>query len=134
MQIISSPKTLNAILESGFIQNTLFGGAPYSTQFDPNKSTGQVVVYLELYEIDLERIKQIKASGKKVVLYHMGDELADLLDHDLAGHLARGMAAQAIGDHEQAKIRFHEEIVFVVLANAPDFRPSRCRNPHFNPF
>lgn len=77
MQIISSPKTLNAILESGFIQNTLFSGAPYSTQFNPKKLTGQVVVYLELYEIDHECIKQIQASGKKVVLYHMGDELAD---------------------------------------------------------
>jgi hypothetical protein len=77
MQIISSSKTLNAILESGFIQNTLFQGAPYSTEFDPGKSIGQVVVYLELYEIDLKLISKIKASGKKVVLYHMGDELAD---------------------------------------------------------
>jgi len=77
MQIISSSKTLNAILESGFIQNILFQGAPYSTQFDPEKSAGVVVVYLELYEIDLRLISKIKSSGKKVVLYHMGDELAD---------------------------------------------------------
>ena len=77
MQIISSSKTLNAILESGFIQNTLFQGAPYSTQFNSEKSVGQVVVYLELYEIDAKLIDKIKASGKKVVLYHMGDELAD---------------------------------------------------------
>lgn len=77
MQIISSSKTLNAILESGFIQNTLLQGAPYSTQFDPDKSIDSVVVYLELYEIDLDLIDKIKAAGKKVVLYHMGDELAD---------------------------------------------------------
>jgi len=77
MQIISSPKTLDAILESGFIQNTLFGGAPYSTQFDPQKCIGHIVVYVELYEIDLELIHKIKAAGNKVVLYHMGDELAD---------------------------------------------------------
>ena len=77
MQIISSPKTLNAILESGFIQNILFQGASYSTQFDPNKSLDTVVVYLELYRINLELIKEMKAAGKKVVLYHMGDELAN---------------------------------------------------------
>lgn len=77
MQIISSSKTLNAILESGFIQNILFQGAPYSTQFDPEKSAGVVVVYVELYEIDLQLISKIKAAGKKIVLYHMGDELAD---------------------------------------------------------
>lgn len=77
MQIISSPKTLNAILESGFVQNILFQGAPYSTEFDPKKSIGNAVVYLELYEINLELINKIKAAGKKVILYHMGDELAD---------------------------------------------------------
>ena len=77
MQIISSPKTLNAILESGFIQNILFQGASYSTQFDPNKSLDTVVVYLELFRINLELIREMKAAGKKVVLYHMGDELAN---------------------------------------------------------
>jgi hypothetical protein len=77
MHIISSPKTLNAILESGFIQNILFNGAPYSTEFDPSRMNGELVVYLELYEIDTQLIERIKASGKKVVLYHMGDELAD---------------------------------------------------------
>ena len=77
MQIISSSKTLNAILESGFIQNTLFQGAPYSTQFNSERSVGQVVVYLELYEIDIKLINKIKAAGKKVVLFHMGDERAD---------------------------------------------------------
>lgn len=77
MQIISSPQTLNAILEAGFIQNILFQGAAYSTQFDPKKSFGNVVVYLELYLIDAELIRKMKAAGKKVVLYHMGDELAN---------------------------------------------------------
>jgi hypothetical protein len=77
MQIISSPKTLNAILESGFVQNVLFQGAPYSTEFDPKKSTGSTIIYLELYEINLELIKAIKAAGKNLVLYHMGDELGD---------------------------------------------------------
>jgi len=77
MQIISSLKSLDGAQESWFIQNILFQGAPYSTQFDPEKCDSPVVVYLELYEIDQELINKIKASGKKVVLYHMGDELAD---------------------------------------------------------
>lgn len=77
MHIVSSLKSLDGAQESWFIQNILFQGIPYSTQFDPEKSDGPVVVYLELYEIDQELINKIKASGKKVVLYHMGDELAN---------------------------------------------------------
>jgi hypothetical protein len=77
MQIISSLKSLDGAQESWFIQNILFQGAPYSTEFDPKKSTSKTVVYLELYEINADLINNIKAAGKKVVLYHMGDELAD---------------------------------------------------------
>lgn len=77
MQIVSSLKSLDGAQESWFIQNILFQGAPYNTQFDPKKSDEPVVIYLELYEINLELISKIKSSGKKVVLYHMGDELAD---------------------------------------------------------
>ncbi|MEN9862335.1 MAG: hypothetical protein RLZZ601_99 [Pseudomonadota bacterium] len=77
MQIISSLKSLDGAQESWFIQNVLFQGAPYSTEFDPSKSTSSTVVYLELYEINLDLINSMKAAGKKVVLYHMGDELAD---------------------------------------------------------
>ena len=77
MQIISSPKTLNVILESGFIQNVLFKSATYSTKFDPKRNFDSVVIYVELYELSLELINQMKSSGKKIVLYHMGDELAD---------------------------------------------------------
>ena len=85
MQIISSPKTLNAILEAGFVQNVFLQGAPYSTEFDPQKSTDKAVVYLELFEIDLELIIEIKVAGKKVILYHMGDEFAV---KDLAAYTA----------------------------------------------
>ena len=77
MQIISSLKSLDGAQESWFIQNILFQGAPYSTEFDPTKSTGKTVIYLELYEINVDLINKINAAGKKVVLYHMGDELAD---------------------------------------------------------
>lgn len=77
MQIVSSLKSLDGAQESWFIQNILFQGAPYNTEFDPKKSESPVVIYLELYEINLELISKIKSSGKKVVLYHMGDELAD---------------------------------------------------------
>lgn len=77
MQIISSLKSLDGAQESWFIQNILFQGTPYSTEFDPIKSASNTVVYLELFEIDLGLINNMKAAGKKVVLYHMGDERAD---------------------------------------------------------
>lgn len=77
MKIICSSKTLNAILESSFIQNILFEGAPYSTNYHSIISSNNVIIYLELYDINLELIKNIKRAGKKMVLYHMGDELAN---------------------------------------------------------
>ncbi len=77
MPIISTPQTLNAIQESGFIQNILFNGAPYSTELNPAKFSDSILIYLELFEINLDFITDTKTSGKKIVLYHMGDELGD---------------------------------------------------------
>ena len=111
MQIISSPKTLNAILESGFVQNLLFQGAPYSTEFDPKKSTGNVVVYLELYEINLDLINKIKATGKKVILYHMGDELAN---KDISAYTACDLI---IRNYFFEKINSNTQIIKISLAH-----------------
>ena len=76
IQIISTPKTLNAILESWFIQNILLGGYPWTTKLDGDYQAN-IVIYVELYEIDAKLIQNLKAMGKKVVLMHMGDERAD---------------------------------------------------------
>ena len=77
LQIVSNPDSLNFALETWFIQNNLFFGAPYSLGVDPKRLGGSVVIYLELNQIDLQLIRYIKSLGKKVVLYHMGGEKND---------------------------------------------------------
>jgi hypothetical protein len=77
LQIVATPDTLNAALETWFIQNNLLGGAPYNPGFDPEKIQNSVVVYLELGEINAELIQALKSAGNKVTLFHMGDELAN---------------------------------------------------------
>jgi hypothetical protein len=41
------------------------------------------VIYLELYQINIEFVAALKALGKRVILYHMGDEKGD---KDLKGY------------------------------------------------
>lgn len=74
-QIIASPDSLNGALETWFIQNVIFPGLPYDVIFNEVHLQSDVIIYLELNEINKNLIHQIKSSGKKVVLYHMGDEL-----------------------------------------------------------
>jgi hypothetical protein len=75
--ILASTKTINAALETWFIQNVIFGGAPYSLGCYPDYAFDNVAIYVELYEIDTSIIRRLKSLGKKVVLYHMGDELSN---------------------------------------------------------
>jgi hypothetical protein len=77
MPIISTPQTLNAIQESGFIQDILFNGIPYSTDLNPKRFSESALIYLELFDINRDFISAAKSLGKKIVLYHMGDELGD---------------------------------------------------------
>ncbi|QWE20745.1 glycosyltransferase family 47 protein [Polynucleobacter sp. AP-Kolm-20A-A1] len=83
VQILSTPDTLNSALETWFIQNNLFGGAPYSLGVDQAKLDNSPVVYLELHQINVELIRFIKSLGNKVVLYHMGGER---LDKDISAY------------------------------------------------
>jgi hypothetical protein len=83
LQIISTPDSLNAALETWFIQNELFGGAPYSLGVDPEKLKDSAVVYLELNQINLDLIHHLKSLGNKVILYHMGGER---LDKDISAY------------------------------------------------
>lgn len=83
LQIISSPDSLNGALETWFIQNELFAGAPYTFGVDPSQLDCPVVVYLELNQINVDLIRHIKSFGKKVVLYHMGGEK---LDKDISAY------------------------------------------------
>ena len=82
-QIISAPDSLNAALETWFIQNNLFGGAPYSMGLNPDQLGDSAVIYLELNQINADLIRRIKSLGNKVVLYHMGGER---LDRDISAY------------------------------------------------
>lgn len=83
LQIIGSPDSLNGALETWFVQNELFGGAPYSLGLNPAALGGSAVVYLELNQINVDLIRHIKSLGNKVVLYHMGGEK---LDKDISAY------------------------------------------------
>ncbi len=83
VQIIATPDSLNAALETWFIQNDLFGGAPYSLGVDTAKLGDSPMVYLELNQINIDLIRHIKSLGNKVVLYHMGGER---LDKDISAY------------------------------------------------
>lgn len=82
-QIIATPDSLNAGLETWFIQNELFGGASYSLGLNPELLGNSVGVYLELNQINIDLIRHIKSLGNKVVLYHMGGER---LDKDISAY------------------------------------------------
>jgi hypothetical protein len=83
LQIISTPDSLNGALETWFVQNDLFGGAPYSLGLNPDLLGDSTVVYLELNQINLDLVRHIKSLGNKVVLYHMGGER---LDKDISAY------------------------------------------------
>lgn len=83
LQIISSPDSLNGALETWFVQNELFGGAPYCLGASPEQLGGATVIYLELNQINVELIRYIKSLDKKIVLYHMGGEK---LDKDISAY------------------------------------------------
>lgn len=83
LQIISTPDSLNAALETWFIQNDLFRGAPYSLGLNSAQLSDSAIVYLELNQINTDLIRHIKSLGNKVVLYHMGGET---LDKDISAY------------------------------------------------
>lgn len=83
LQIIANPDSLNGALETWFVQNDLFGGAPYALGFDPLKLSASTIVYLELGQININLIRHLREHGRKVVLYHMGGEK---LDKDISAY------------------------------------------------
>lgn len=83
LQIISTPDSLNGALETWFIQNDLFGGAPYTLGVNPELLSNSATVYLELNQINIDIIRHIKSLGNKVILYHMGGER---LDKDISAY------------------------------------------------
>lgn len=76
-QIIATAETLNSALEIWFIQNIVFAGATFITGHIPERIDADLVIYLELNNIDRSLVRRLRSLGKKVILYHMGDELAE---------------------------------------------------------
>jgi len=72
-QIVSTPETLDLALETWYVQNVLLDGIPYSLNVRGG-IRDSTVVYIELRELKIDLIRQIKAGGNRVMLYHMGDE------------------------------------------------------------
>ena len=83
IQIIGSPDSLNVALETWFVQNELFGGSPYSFGVNSAQLGNKPVIYLELNQINVGLIRQIKSLGNRVVPYHMGGER---LDKDISAY------------------------------------------------
>lgn len=77
-QIVADPGLLNSSLETWFLQNALFDGAPYSVGHGNKAISDSTVVFVALVDISLASIERIKSTGNKLVLYHMGDELAQV--------------------------------------------------------
>jgi hypothetical protein len=75
-QYISSAKTLNGALETWFIQNNLLGGLAPSFKESTLEPLNNNIVYLELFDFDTQFIEKLRKLGKKIILIHMGDELA----------------------------------------------------------
>jgi hypothetical protein len=75
-QILSSPETLNLVLESWFVQDAWFDGVPYSLTHG-SKIIGSPVVYVEFKDINRDFVRHIKSTGNSLVLYHMADELGN---------------------------------------------------------
>jgi len=76
-QIVTTPDTLQQILESWFVRNVLLDGAPYAMGYGANPLRNSTVAHLDLIAVNADLIRQAKALGNKVVLFHMGDERAD---------------------------------------------------------
>ncbi|APC06135.1 hypothetical protein AOC10_06170 [Polynucleobacter asymbioticus] len=81
--ILSTKETINSALETWFIQNVLFKGSSYRSEFDNEIiADSAVLIYLALGAIDLNLVNKVNFS-KKLVLYHMGDER---LDKDISAY------------------------------------------------
>jgi hypothetical protein len=82
--ILSNPDTLNRTLETWFIQNILFDGAPYCLDLNGEQISNPQTIYMEMGIFDLDLINQIKSSKSKKILYHVGDERGN---HDYSSYL-----------------------------------------------
>ena len=75
--IFSSPDSLNGALETSFIRDVLFSNIPFSIGLNIDLYVNDSIIYLELFNINNQFINYAKSKNKKIVLYHMGDELCN---------------------------------------------------------
>jgi hypothetical protein len=75
--------TLGVVHEGWFHQNILLDGHPFHFEWDFGTIQNGLVVYLELFDIDLKLIRDFRSRNNKVVLFHFGDEQGDKFDPDI---------------------------------------------------
>ena len=88
---------------------------------------------------DVLRRDLARAGGARLVVVEQLLLALDLLVHgahgDRAGDLARGVAAHAVGDDEEAELLVDEEVVLVVVADLADVgggvETDGVAQPHF---
>lgn len=75
--IFSSPDSLNGALETSFIRDVLFSNIPFSVGLNIDHYINDSIIYLELFDFNTQFINYAKSKNKKIILYHMGDELCN---------------------------------------------------------
>lgn len=84
--VIGSQPTIGSILEGWFHQNILLQGYSFNLEWDYATISNKVVIYLELFEINLHLINDLKSRNNKIVLFHFGDEIASKFDEKVYEH------------------------------------------------
>jgi hypothetical protein len=69
--ILSNPDNLNRILETWFIQNVLFDGAPYCLDLNGAQISNPQIIYMEIGDFDLDLISQINHWKLTQIQYNM---------------------------------------------------------------
>jgi len=105
--VLTSPQVLQVCLELQFIFEEMLPGVAVTTRADDVlKYRG--VVYLE-YDFNLELAKQIVAAGKRLVLYHLGDEtgIKDLSAYSVADAIFRNYYIPKVFQNPQWAKKLH---------------------------
>ncbi len=75
--IFSSADSLNGALETSFIRDILFSNTPFAVGLNIDNYVNSTVLYLELFDINTNFLEYARSNRKKIVLFHMGDELCN---------------------------------------------------------
>ncbi len=74
INVISNPTTAS-IVESSFFQNILLPGYPIGFEWEFERAKNETAVYIEVCELSIDRLKQLRDNGCSIMLIQLGDEL-----------------------------------------------------------